>query len=169
MSSFSKLQTCIQINKNTKVKQKHFIFIIQNNNKNRKHIKIKNKKDKFLKRKLKHEPNIVEITHLCIRHQVQTSILLRDPQASGTTNRKGSNYYWLRTSVMSASPSASHCLSIPPSTTSTPLCASSVTVRPRPPSSENLPSIRLNLPGALSHHLHPPPSLAGEKPNLLII
>jgi hypothetical protein len=38
-------------------------------NKNRKQIKIKNKKDK----KLKHEPNIVEITHLCIRHGVQTS------------------------------------------------------------------------------------------------
>lgn len=48
-------------------------------------------------------------------------ILLRDPEASGTTNRKGSNYYWLRTSVISASPSASHCLSIRPSTTSTPL------------------------------------------------
>jgi hypothetical protein len=36
-----KLQTCIQINKYIKVKNKHFIFIIQN--KNRKHIKIKNK------------------------------------------------------------------------------------------------------------------------------
>jgi len=32
--------------KNKKVKKKHFIIIIQNNNKNRKHIKIKNKKDK---------------------------------------------------------------------------------------------------------------------------
>jgi len=73
VSSFSKLQTCIQINKNTKVKKKHFIFIIQNNNKNRKHIKIKNKKDNFFIKKLKHEPNIVEITHLCIRHRVQTS------------------------------------------------------------------------------------------------
>jgi hypothetical protein len=59
VSSFSKLQTCIQINKNTKVKKKQFIFIIQNNNKNRKHIK---KKDKSFKKKLKHEPNIVEIT-----------------------------------------------------------------------------------------------------------
>jgi hypothetical protein len=49
-------------------------FIIQNNNKNRKHIKIKNKKHKSLKKKLKHEPNIVEITHLCMRHGVQTSI-----------------------------------------------------------------------------------------------
>jgi hypothetical protein len=29
-------------------KKKHVIFIIQNNNKNRKHIKIKNKKDKSL-------------------------------------------------------------------------------------------------------------------------
>jgi len=60
--------------KNTKAKKKHFIFIIQNNNKNRKHIKIKNKKDKSLKIKIKHELNIVEITHLCIRHWVQTSI-----------------------------------------------------------------------------------------------
>jgi hypothetical protein len=49
------------------VKKKHFVIIIQNNNKNRKHIKIKNKKDKSLKKKLKHEPNIVEITHMCIR------------------------------------------------------------------------------------------------------
>jgi hypothetical protein len=55
------------------VKKKHFIFIIQNNYNNRKHIKIKNKKDKSFKKKLKHEPNIVEITHLCIRHGVQTS------------------------------------------------------------------------------------------------
>ncbi len=55
------------------MKKKHFIFILQNNNKNRKYIKIKNKKDKSLKKKLKHEPNIVEITHLCIRHRVQTS------------------------------------------------------------------------------------------------
>jgi len=30
-------------NKNTKVKKKHFIFIIQNKNKNKKHIKINNK------------------------------------------------------------------------------------------------------------------------------
>jgi hypothetical protein len=41
LSSFSKLQTCIQIKKYIKMKKKHFIFIIQNNNKNRKHIKIK--------------------------------------------------------------------------------------------------------------------------------
>jgi hypothetical protein len=68
VSSFSKLQTCIQINKNTKVKKKHFSFIIQNNNNNRKHIQIKNKKDKSFEKKPKHEPNIVEITHLCIRH-----------------------------------------------------------------------------------------------------
>ncbi len=54
------------------MKKKHFIFIIQNNNKNRKHIKIK-KIEHFFK-KLKHEPNIVEITHLCIRHGVHTSI-----------------------------------------------------------------------------------------------
>jgi hypothetical protein len=59
------------------VKKKHFIFIIQNNNKNRKHIKIKNKKHKSFKKKLKHEPNIVEITHLCIRHGVQTSMGLK--------------------------------------------------------------------------------------------
>jgi hypothetical protein len=39
------------------VKKKHFIFIIQNNNKNRKHIKINNKKVKSLKRKLKNEPS----------------------------------------------------------------------------------------------------------------
>ncbi len=59
MSSFFKLQTCIQINKNIKVKKKHFIFIIQNNNNNKKHIKIKNKKDKkFYKKKLKHEPSL---------------------------------------------------------------------------------------------------------------
>ncbi len=29
VSSFFKFQTCIQINKNTKVKKKHFIFIIK--------------------------------------------------------------------------------------------------------------------------------------------
>jgi hypothetical protein len=52
-------------------------FIIQNNNKNRKHIKIKNKKDKSFLKKLKHEPNIVEITHLCIRHGVQTSTICK--------------------------------------------------------------------------------------------
>jgi hypothetical protein len=56
------------------VKKKHFIFIINNNNNNRKHIKIKNKKDKSFLKKLKHEPNIVETTHLCIRHGIQTSI-----------------------------------------------------------------------------------------------
>jgi hypothetical protein len=50
------------------VKKKHFIFIIQNKNKNRKHIKINNKEDKSFLKELKHEPNIVEITHLCIRH-----------------------------------------------------------------------------------------------------
>jgi hypothetical protein len=33
------------------------------------------KKKKSLKKKLKHEPNIVEITHLCTRHEVQTSII----------------------------------------------------------------------------------------------
>jgi hypothetical protein len=74
VSSFSKLQTYIQINKNTKVKKKHFSFTIQNNNQNRKHIKIKNKKDKKFLKILKHEPNIVEITYLCIRHGVHTSI-----------------------------------------------------------------------------------------------
>jgi hypothetical protein len=31
-------------------------------------------KDKSSLKKLKHEPNIVEITHLCIRHGVQTSV-----------------------------------------------------------------------------------------------
>jgi hypothetical protein len=54
------------------VKKKHFIFIIKNINKNRKHIKIKNKQDKSFLKKLKHEPNIIEITHLCTRHGVQT-------------------------------------------------------------------------------------------------
>jgi len=33
----------MQINKNIKIKKKHFIFIIQNNIKNRKHIKKKKK------------------------------------------------------------------------------------------------------------------------------
>jgi len=46
VSSFSKLQTCIQINKNIKVKKKHFIFIIQNSNKNKKHI-LKKKKSVY--------------------------------------------------------------------------------------------------------------------------
>jgi hypothetical protein len=55
------------------VKKKHFIFIIKNKNKNRKHIKINNKKDKSFLKELKHEPNIVEITHLCIMHGAQTS------------------------------------------------------------------------------------------------
>jgi hypothetical protein len=36
-------------------------------------MKIKNKKDKSLKKKLKHESNIVEITHMCIRHGVHSS------------------------------------------------------------------------------------------------
>jgi len=39
--SFSKLQTCIQIKIYIKVKKKHFIFIIKNINKSKKHIKIK--------------------------------------------------------------------------------------------------------------------------------
>jgi len=37
----------------------------------------KNIKDKSLKRNLKHEPNIVEITHMCIRHGAHTSNNLR--------------------------------------------------------------------------------------------
>jgi hypothetical protein len=56
-----------------KSEKKHFIFITQNKNKNRKHIKINNKKDKSFLEELKHEPNIVEITHLCIMHGAQTS------------------------------------------------------------------------------------------------
>jgi len=39
------------------VKKKHLIFIIQNNNKNRKPIKKKEKDKSFLK-KLKHEPSL---------------------------------------------------------------------------------------------------------------
>jgi hypothetical protein len=50
------------------------LFYYKNNNNNRKHIKIKNKKDKSFFKKLQHEPNIVEITHLCSGHGVQTSI-----------------------------------------------------------------------------------------------
>ncbi len=42
---------------NIKVK-KHFIFIIQNNNKNRKHIKIKNQKNKSFQKKLNHEQSL---------------------------------------------------------------------------------------------------------------
>ncbi len=57
------------------MKKKHFIFIIQNKNKNRKHIKISNKKDKSFQKELKHEPNFVEITHLCIMHEAQTRYL----------------------------------------------------------------------------------------------
>jgi hypothetical protein len=38
------------------MKKKHFIFIIQNNNKNKKHIKIK--KLKISKKKLKYEPSL---------------------------------------------------------------------------------------------------------------
>jgi hypothetical protein len=49
VSSFSKLQTCIQINKNTKVKNKDFIFIIQKKRKKKTHKKI-NKKDKSKKK-----------------------------------------------------------------------------------------------------------------------
>jgi hypothetical protein len=36
----------------------------------------KNIKNKSSKRKLKHEPNIVEITHLCIMHKVHTRIYI---------------------------------------------------------------------------------------------
>jgi hypothetical protein len=43
------------------VKKKHFIFIIQNNNKNRKHIEIQNKKDKSFNKKLKHEPGLKKL------------------------------------------------------------------------------------------------------------
>jgi hypothetical protein len=35
-----------------------------------------------LKKKLKHEPNIVEITHLCIRHGVHTSFLLKEVKST---------------------------------------------------------------------------------------
>jgi hypothetical protein len=75
VSSFSKLQTCIQINQNTKVKNNKKKIIIQNNNNNRKHIKIKKWKRWKFKKKLKHEPNIVKITHLCITHNVQLLFL----------------------------------------------------------------------------------------------
>ncbi len=51
MSSFSKLQTCIQIKIYIKVKKKHFILIIQNNNKNRKHINFYKKKSFYKKLK----------------------------------------------------------------------------------------------------------------------
>ncbi len=79
MSSFFKLQTCIQINKNINVKNKHFIIIIQN--KNRKHIKIKNKKDKrslhhicfhgglfneFLSQKINKIKIKIVVLHLCV-------------------------------------------------------------------------------------------------------
>jgi hypothetical protein len=60
------------------MKKKHFIFIIQNKNKSRKHIKISNKKDNFFLKELKHEPNIVEITHMCIMHGAQTRYLKID-------------------------------------------------------------------------------------------
>ncbi len=59
-----------------KSEKETFMFIIQNNNNNKKHIKVKNKKDKSFLKELKHEPNLVEITHLCIRHRLQTSIYL---------------------------------------------------------------------------------------------
>jgi hypothetical protein len=49
------------------VKKKHYIFIIQNNNKNRKHIKIKNKKDKFFLKKLKNM-NTLEARRLLAAH-----------------------------------------------------------------------------------------------------
>jgi hypothetical protein len=45
VSFFSKLQTSIEIIKNTKVKSKHFFSNIQKNNKNKNHMKIKNKKN----------------------------------------------------------------------------------------------------------------------------
>jgi len=41
-----------------KSEKKNFSFIIQNNNKNKKHIKIKKLKVKSLKKKLKHEPSL---------------------------------------------------------------------------------------------------------------
>jgi hypothetical protein len=54
VSSLSKLQTCIQINKNTKVKKKHFNFIIQNNKlKKKTHKNKKIKKIKVFKKKTK--------------------------------------------------------------------------------------------------------------------
>ncbi len=72
------------------MKKKHFIFIIQNNNKKRKHIKIK---DKSFIKKLKHEPNIVEITHLCIRHGVHTSIYIYNKISNP-------NLFWLFISII---------------------------------------------------------------------
>jgi hypothetical protein len=39
---------------------------------------MKNKKDQSFFLNLKHEPNIVEITHLCIRQGVQTSMTERE-------------------------------------------------------------------------------------------
>jgi len=64
------LQTCIQINKNIKMKKKHFIFITQNNNKNKKHIK-----KKFLK-KTKIWTKFKEIggLHSARRSRVPTSV-----------------------------------------------------------------------------------------------
>jgi hypothetical protein len=66
---------------------------------------------------------------------------------------------------LGASPSGSHSLSISPSTTSTPLCASSVTVRPRPPSSESLPSISLKLAGRTFPSPSPPTLSGGRAKN----
>jgi hypothetical protein len=52
-----------------------YLISFQTINKNRKHINFFLRKLKVFKKKLKHEPNIVEITHLCIRHGVHTSSL----------------------------------------------------------------------------------------------
>jgi hypothetical protein len=75
VSSFSKLQTCIQINKNTKGKRKTLFLLYKIIIKTENTLKKEKEKRKKFKKKLKHESNIVEITHLCIRHRVHTSMI----------------------------------------------------------------------------------------------
>ncbi len=79
---FLQTSTCIQINKNTKVKKKHYIFIIQNNNKNRKHIKIKNKKNKSFLKKLKNM-NTLEAPRLPAAHHPSTDTAAFCPPRMG--------------------------------------------------------------------------------------
>ncbi len=64
MFSFSKFQTCIQIKNIYKSEKETPYFYYKNNNKNRKHIKIKKIK-KFLK-KLKHEPSFKKLGNFTV-------------------------------------------------------------------------------------------------------
>jgi hypothetical protein len=75
------------------VKKKHFIFIIQNNNKNKKHIKIK--KLKVSKKKLKHEPSLKKPGDFTVAEGHGHPLVLKDFRSYSTAPEE-SLRNWIR-------------------------------------------------------------------------